>query len=873
MSETDTSDSRPKKRSKSFTGRTGRHSSRWSVIWADRVSTFVITFGGIGTIVSVLCVFLVLFFVVLPLFKPAQVATPTSAPLDFVGRAPLAVKVDEYRVLGWMLFGDGTLEAFRVDNGEVVWKKDLVPDDRQITSASIPATSTSVALALSDGRLQLATIQFKTEFLPDDQIPASVQSLQQGEVRTFDRGVVQLTPQEQFRKQRLTVDMNEPIEFVEGKTLVRFRHVQNSQGYAMTALADDGELYWGMLRERENMLTGEVTFKKTVVSLPPPEQANPDDIFIVGTGNNVYALWNEGVIARYDTRDANDVSLAETVNLFDENPDRTVTAATLSIGNETLNIGDSTGEVVSWFCVRNAAAHTPDGRWLLPIHELGSSGSPVSAFGISHASRMLTVGHDDGSLRICHVTTDQELVDMQLPVDSKVDRAFMGPKDDGVFAVADGKLWSIDFDPAYPETTFSSLFGRVWYEGYDEPKHEWQSSYAGVGPEMKLGLRPLIFGTVKATVYSMLFGAPLALLAAIYTSEVLSPRWRTSIKSLIEMMASLPSVVLGFLAGLVIAPYVQSIVPVVLCSFFVVPFFIALGAFLWQQLPHRTILRLSHYRPWFVLVSILIGIFAAINIGPLVERTLFADDMTLWLDGQKGNSIGAWMLLFLPISSLLTAICVVLFINPIFTQYAAGWSRRSFTIANLLKFTIAAVTAMLAAFGLSNMLHVLGFDPRGSFVGTYEQRNAMVVGFGMGFAIIPIIYTIAEDALSTVPRHLRSASLGAGATPWQTAMRVVVPTAMSGLFSALMIGLGRAVGETMIVLMAAGNTPIEDWNVFNGFRTLSANIATELPEAVFGSTHYRTLFFAALTLLILTFCVNTVAEMVRIRFRRRAVAL
>lgn len=93
---------------------------------------------------------------------------------------------------------------------------------------------------------------------------------------------------------------------------------------------------------------------------------------------------------------------------------------------------------------------------------------------------------------------------------------------------------------------------------------------------------------------------------------------------------------------------------------------------------------------------------------------------------------------------------------------------------------------------------------------------------------------------------------------------------MSGLFSAVMIGLGRAVGETMIVLMAAGNTPVLDWNIFNGFRTLSANIAVELPEAVRNGTHYRTLFLAAFTLFVLTFVLNTAAELVRARFRGRA---
>ncbi|MEM7515768.1 MAG: ABC transporter permease subunit, partial [Planctomycetota bacterium] len=133
--------------------------------------------------------------------------------------------------------------------------------------------------------------------------------------------------------------------------------------------------------------------------------------------------------------------------------------------------------------------------------------------------------------------------------------------------------------------------------------------------------------------------------------------------------------------------------------------------------------------------------------------------------------------------------------------------------------------------------------------------------------------TLSEDALSSVPEHLRLASLGAGATPWQTAVRVIVPTAASGLFSAMMIGLGRAVGETMIVLMATGNTAVMEWNIFNGFRTLSANIAVELPEAVKGSTHYRTLFLAAFVLFALTFVLNTLAEVVRQRFRKRAYQL
>jgi phosphate transport system permease protein len=152
---------------------------------------------------------------------------------------------------------------------------------------------------------------------------------------------------------------------------------------------------------------------------------------------------------------------------------------------------------------------------------------------------------------------------------------------------------------------------------------------------------------------------------------------------------------------------------------------------------------------------------------------------------------------------------------------------------------------------------------------TYDQRNSLVVGIAMGFAVIPIIFTIAEDSLSNVPQHLVAGSLALGATRWQTALRVVLPTASPGIFSAIMIGFGRAVGETMIVLMATGNTPIMNWNIFSGFRALSANVAVELPEAPVGGTLFRVLFLAALLLYVMTFLVNTAAELVRLRLRRK----
>lgn len=361
------------------------------------------------------------------------------------------------------------------------------------------------------------------------------------------------------------------------------------------------------------------------------------------------------------------------------------------------------------------------------------------------------------------------------------------------------------YDP-FPQASWKALFGKNWYEGYPAPSWEWQSSAANEDAEPKLSLVTLIFGTLKGTLYAMLFATPVALAAAVYTAHFMPAGAKRVVKPLMEVMASLPSVVLGFFGALYLAPRLEDKTPALLLSALALPLAAMLLGFIWSRVPAAWRNQVSRGVEYAVLI-------------PLTA-------LIVWLVWEYGGSV--------------------------FESLLVGAARRIGEMAGRPCEADTFRQMWENGFGLP-----------------YEQRNALVVGIAMGFAVIPVIFTIAEDALSAVPSGLLAASDAMGASRWQTVRMVVLPVASAGIFSALMIGLGRAVGETMIVLMATGNTPVMDWNIMNGMRTLSANIATELPEAVERSGHYRILFLSALLLFMMTFALNTAAEMLRRRLRRK----
>lgn len=267
-------------------------------------------------------------------------------------------------------------------------------------------------------------------------------------------------------------------------------------------------------------------------------------------------------------------------------------------------------------------------------------------------------------------------------------------------------LWS---EEIHKEVTLRQMWTAQQWPGYDAPDHIWQP----VSDVAKYGVWPLLVGTLKVTFVAMLFGVPLGVGSALYISQYARPRVREIVKPVVELLAGIPSVVLGFFALMVMASWMQD------------------------------------------------------------------------------------------------------------------------------------------TFGLESRL------------------NAVVAGLALSFAIIPVIFTISEEAFGAVPRSYVEASVALGAARWQTILRVVLPAASPGIAAGVALGLGRAVGETMIVLMASGNAAILSGVLSESVRTLSATIAAELAEVVFGGAHYTVLFYLGTLLFLVTFVVNFAGDWIINRMKRK----
>ncbi|MBP7901760.1 MAG: ABC transporter permease subunit [Spirochaetes bacterium] len=417
------------------------------------------------------------------------------------------------------------------------------------------------------------------------------------------------------------------------------------------------------------------------------------------------------------------------------------------------------------------------------IHKIDSCGKKVASLYLSDKDRTFAVNYEDGSMRMYYSTTEK----MLLELNGLSGKTLISGNGKNLLSYGD-KLVMYDIKNNHPDISFKALFGKVWYEGYSEPAYVWQSTGGSDDFEPKYSLMPLIFGTVKGSLFALLFAVPIALCGALFMNQFMHPDLQRLIKPAVEIMAGLPSVIIGFLGGLWLAPVLEQYLPGILAGSVITP-------------------------------------VAVIFSGHIVEK---------YFSKSGGEIYGKEIFYILPVIVLVFGTSVM-FSNEISSVLFNGDFKDFF------------------------------FTKTGT---PYDQRNAIVVGFAMGFAVIPVIFSLAEDALSFVPKEIIAGSLALGLSRWQTVSGVVLKAAKSGIVSAVMIGFGRAVGETMIVLMATGNTPLMSMSPFNGFRTLSANIAVELPETAVGSSPYRILFLSALILFIFTFAINFLTGFIRGNLRK-----
>lgn len=731
---------------------------QWRTI-KDILARYIFGIGGISVIIAIILIFFYLLYVVLPLFKPAGAEQLSNYPVPNLssGRT-LHLALEEQAEIGIRLTDTPNAIFFSISDGRIISDTPItIPANTTITSfATGDPTTAMAAYGLSNGQALVVRHVYDTAF-PNN-------------VRT-------ITPRIEYPLGNTPITIDKTAH-----PLVQLAIQENEVNATLVAATDDNKLLLTTFTKEISFLDDGATLEQRNTALPD-SQIQVSHILLDQEQRNLYVAHKNNELAYFDISNKEEPLLIQRQRIVEEH--QQITAMKFLAGSISFIVGDSHGTLVQWFPVRDER----NNKVLTRIRSFDQR-KMVTDIASEHYRKGFLAADIRGKVGIYHATAERTL--LVIPVSaSALKKIAVAPRANMMLAEdSDGRLQAWRIHNEHPEISWSSLWGKVWYENHEEPKYIWQSSSASDDFEPKFSLTPLSFGTLKAAFYAMLLAAPLSILGAIFTAHFMAPRMRRLVKPSIEIMEALPTVILGFLAGLWLAPYIETHLPGIFTVLLIMPVTILLCAWLWPKLPAS--LRFVVPEGWeaalLIPVIMLVG-WACMALSPGMEAWFFGGDIHLWLAKEFGVD--------------------------------------------------------------------------------YDQRNAIVVGFAMGFSVIPMIFSIAEDAIFGVPKHLTHGSLALGATPWQTLWRVVLLTASPGIFSALMIGLGRAVGETMIVLMATGNTPVMDLSIFQGMRTLSANIAVEMPESALNSTHYRVLFLAALLLFMFTFVVNTFAEVVRQRLRKK----
>ncbi|MCZ2722693.1 ABC transporter permease subunit [Marinomonas sp. 15G1-11] len=718
----------------------------------DRSATVGIAIGGCSVILAVLLICFYLLYEVMPLFSGAEVDKRAAYDLPAKEQgASLYLTTEEQTEVGMRVSESGNIIFFSTADGSVIEQVEN-PIDAKVTAFAVESdTSFLLGFGYEDGRVLLAKHKY---------------------IISYPDGNRQIRPVVEYPYGTDGISA--------GDFAIRKLALRDSEDKLTIASLGDSKSAITKLDKEVNFITEEVELTETTQALP--FVPNTAEMLVSGDQRYLYVASVQGSLTEFDLRDYDDINLKAQFELT--KGDAQVVSMTYLLGQSSIMVADTSGRVSQWFNVRNA-----DNEEILTFIRDVKQPVSIENIAMEHRRKGFATLDDRGVIAIYNATSERQVINERLSDETAHLIAF-SPRANALLIEDSSGIQVYHVDNEHPEVSWSSLWNQVWYEGYQEPTYTWQSSAANNDFEPKYSLMPLAFGTLKAAFYAMLMAVPLAICGAIYTAYFMAPKLRRKVKPVIELMEALPTVILGFLAGLFFAPFLEENLAAAFSILIILPVGILAFAYIWSRLPAQIRWLLPEgWQPLILIpVVVLLGWFC-VAMSPVIELNFFDGNIRSWVTNDLGI--------------------------------------------------------------------------------TFDQRNALVVGFAMGFAVIPTIFSITEDAIFSVPKALTQGSLALGATYWQTMVRVVLPTASPGIFSAVMIGMGRAVGETMIVLMATGNTPIMDFNIFEGMRTLAANLAVEVPESEVDSSHYRILFLAAFVLFIFTFVVNTIAETVRQHLRKK----
>ncbi len=729
----------------------------------NTLAQWLITLGGISVLFTLVLIFLYLLYVIKPIFESARI-DPVSQ-FEIMTTAPiLSTGVDELKEVAFQINQQGEINFYQLvksaahKEGSLILSEKLIEDNIALLNIIESGVENKLLLD-SEGNIQLLAAKFFSN---------------------FDTGTREIIPSVAYPlgEEQLVIDENSEL-------ITQLSFGMDDEKAVFVGFTKDKRLIKTSLIAEDDF-TYDSTYEATYQEIDFPLE-NVDEILVTPDMALAFVRSDNQVFV-YDLDDEYAVELKATIipslEQSSSKPQQLTSMALLS-GSSSILLGDSTGKVTQWFEVA-----TDNGRQFKNVRSFNVSDTEaVTAIYTEQFRKSFYTLTPSGNMGVFYTTSEADLWRGKL-TENQPTAFTISPRADGLVVIEGDQLKIFSVENEHPEVTWSALWEEVWYEGYPEPEFIWQSTSGSDDFEGKFSLVPISFGTMKAAMYAMLFAVPIALSAAIYTAYFMTSNMRRKVKPTIELMEALPTVILGFLAGLWLAPIIENYLPAIAMLLVLLPLSVFFTAFAWHKLPKEIKSKVPEtWAPILLIPILLIAGGSAFMLSPVLESIFFGGDVRQFITNDLG-------------------------IN-------------------------------------------------------FDQRNSLVVGIAMGFAVIPTIFSMAEDAIFSVPKHLTSGSLALGATQWQTLAKVVLLTASPGIFSAVMMGLGRAVGETMIVLMATGNTPILDWSIFQGMRTLAANIAVEMPESEVGSSHYRILFLAAFVLFVFTFIFNTFAELIRQRLREK----